>query len=240
MTRHVLVLNSGSSSMKYQLVDPDGEQALASGLVERIGEADRRGHAQVRRGDAEQCDGADRRPRRGSRRDHAAAVRRARVSRWTGRRLIAVGHRVVHGGSRVLRPGAGRRRGAGSRSTSCRCWPRCTTRPTPPGIEQARAAFPGRAAGGRLRHRVLPRPAGRRRHLRDRPRRGRRAPGPALRLPRHLAPVRLRAGRSGCSAATGDAEPDRAAPGQRRVGLGDPRRPCRWRPRWASPRSRAW
>ena len=33
----VLVINSGSSSIKYQLVDPDSGQALASGLVERIG-----------------------------------------------------------------------------------------------------------------------------------------------------------------------------------------------------------
>ena len=35
----VLVINSGSSSFKYQLVDVETERALASGLVERIGEA---------------------------------------------------------------------------------------------------------------------------------------------------------------------------------------------------------
>lgn len=34
----VLVVNSGSSSIKYQLVDPVGGDAIASGLVERIGE----------------------------------------------------------------------------------------------------------------------------------------------------------------------------------------------------------
>ncbi len=34
----VLVLNSGSSSIKYQLVDPASEEVLASGLCERIGE----------------------------------------------------------------------------------------------------------------------------------------------------------------------------------------------------------
>ncbi len=38
----VLVINSGSSSLKYQLVDPVGGEAIASGLVERIGEADGR------------------------------------------------------------------------------------------------------------------------------------------------------------------------------------------------------
>ncbi|WP_438353972.1 acetate/propionate family kinase [Microbacterium sp. CJ88] len=34
----VLVVNSGSSSFKYQLLEMDGERVLASGLVERIGE----------------------------------------------------------------------------------------------------------------------------------------------------------------------------------------------------------
>lgn len=37
MTQLVLVINSGSSSIKYQLVDVDSEESLASGLVERIG-----------------------------------------------------------------------------------------------------------------------------------------------------------------------------------------------------------
>jgi acetate kinase len=35
----VLVVNSGSSSFKYQLIDMDAETVLASGIVERIGEA---------------------------------------------------------------------------------------------------------------------------------------------------------------------------------------------------------
>src|SRR6185312_17414157 len=34
----VLVVNSGSSSIKYQLVNPVGGEAIASGIVERIGE----------------------------------------------------------------------------------------------------------------------------------------------------------------------------------------------------------
>ncbi|MDY5403336.1 MAG: acetate kinase [Trueperella sp.] len=34
----VLVINSGSSSIKYQLIDPDSGRTLAKGLVERIGE----------------------------------------------------------------------------------------------------------------------------------------------------------------------------------------------------------
>ncbi|WP_404434045.1 acetate kinase [Microbacterium lacus] len=39
----VLIVNSGSSSFKYQLIEMDGERLLASGLVERIGDAE--GHA---------------------------------------------------------------------------------------------------------------------------------------------------------------------------------------------------
>ena len=38
MTRSVLVLNSGSSSVKYAVVDPDSGTMLADGIVERIGE----------------------------------------------------------------------------------------------------------------------------------------------------------------------------------------------------------
>ncbi|MCR5597516.1 MAG: acetate kinase, partial [Lachnospiraceae bacterium] len=33
----VLVINCGSSSLKYQLIDSDTEDVLAKGLVERIG-----------------------------------------------------------------------------------------------------------------------------------------------------------------------------------------------------------
>ena len=33
----VLVVNSGSSSFKYQLIDMETESTLASGLIERIG-----------------------------------------------------------------------------------------------------------------------------------------------------------------------------------------------------------
>ena len=38
VSANVLVLNSGSSSIKYELVDPAGGARLASGVVERIGE----------------------------------------------------------------------------------------------------------------------------------------------------------------------------------------------------------
>ncbi len=34
---NILVINCGSSSLKYQLINMDGEELLAKGLVERIG-----------------------------------------------------------------------------------------------------------------------------------------------------------------------------------------------------------
>jgi acetate kinase len=36
--RLVLVINSGSSSLKYQLVQPDSARSVENGIVEQIGE----------------------------------------------------------------------------------------------------------------------------------------------------------------------------------------------------------
>lgn len=80
MADTVLVLNSGSSSLKYQLIQPDTAESLCHGIVERIGE-----------------DPAV--P------DHEAALRAAfEVLALDGRNLVAVGHRVVHGGPDLYRP----------------------------------------------------------------------------------------------------------------------------------------
>lgn len=84
--RLVLVINSGSSSLKYQVVDPDSGAARATGLVERIGEES------------------------SSVPDHDAALRRAFDTladdgidlKASG--IVAVGHRVVHGGNTFHQP----------------------------------------------------------------------------------------------------------------------------------------
>jgi acetate kinase len=71
----VLVLNTGSSSVKYRLLGGEnGDGTLAKGLVERIGEEG---------GDAA---------------DHDAALQRI-MSETDLSGLAAVGHRVVHGGT---------------------------------------------------------------------------------------------------------------------------------------------
>lgn len=70
---HIFVVNSGSSSIKYQLVDVASEKALVGGMIERIGE-----NGQVP--------------------DHIAGMQQVLDELGPGREITAVGHRVVHGG----------------------------------------------------------------------------------------------------------------------------------------------
>lgn len=100
----VLVLNSGSSSIKYQLIDMTARTRLATGLVERIGgsEGGRIKHENTARQGAEPYEAEQAFP------DHEsgmAAVLGAFAK--AGPRLeslTAVGHRVVHGGDRFADP----------------------------------------------------------------------------------------------------------------------------------------
>lgn len=94
----VLVINSGSSSLKYQVVDVDSGAALASGLVERIGAA---GDGHLRHTVGGETYGRD-----VDAPDHDAAMRAmAAAFAAYGPDLaavapVAVGHRVVQGGER--------------------------------------------------------------------------------------------------------------------------------------------
>ncbi len=103
MAREVLVFNAGSSSVKYQLISLEQRERLATGLVGRIGEE----------GEGE----LTHRPAHGSPRtvrdrfaDHAQALDailaafKASGPDLGGIDLVAVGHRVVHGGTRFDRP----------------------------------------------------------------------------------------------------------------------------------------
>ncbi|MDQ0959066.1 acetate kinase [Streptomyces sp. B4I13] len=100
----VLVLNSGSSSVKYQLLDMRDSSRLASGLVERIGErTSRLKHTPL-------AAGGGSRERSGPFADHDAALK-AVAQELAGDglgldspELAAIGHRVVHGGRHFTRP----------------------------------------------------------------------------------------------------------------------------------------
>ncbi|RZM05454.1 MAG: acetate kinase, partial [Pedobacter sp.] len=85
---NILVINSGSSSLKYQLFKMPEKQPVHSGLVERIGEA-----------------GSDVT-------DHGVALRKVITEMSEGPNaainspedIVVVGHRVVHGGERFKGP----------------------------------------------------------------------------------------------------------------------------------------
>ncbi|MFC4376005.1 acetate kinase [Nocardia halotolerans] len=102
MSDLVLVLNCGSSSIKYQLLHAESAQVLASGMVEKIGEA----HG----GCIVHDDGERELVHEGSIPDHRAGLRQAfEMFRETGIDLTtagvgAVGHRVVHGGEVFWQP----------------------------------------------------------------------------------------------------------------------------------------
>lgn len=95
---NVLVINCGSSSLKFQLIDSDTEQVLAKGLCERIGLEGARLVYQPK--------GADKMIQELPMPDHKAAVSfvlDALVDEKNGvikklEDVGAVGHRVVHGG----------------------------------------------------------------------------------------------------------------------------------------------
>jgi acetate kinase len=99
--RTVLVLNSGSSSVKFQLVEPDSGVSVASGIIERIGEDT--SSAKLKLGDRELH-------RDGAIADHEAALRTVfelfaeAGAHLDSLGLVAVGHRVVHGGQELFEP----------------------------------------------------------------------------------------------------------------------------------------
>ncbi|KFI72731.1 acetate kinase [Bifidobacterium minimum] len=102
MAKTVLVINSGSSSIKYQLVDLTTGEGLASGLVEKIGEP---------------IDGHYKHEYQGTKHelnepihDHEQGLKRVLGlfdefgPKLTDAGIVAVGHRVVQGGNVFPRP----------------------------------------------------------------------------------------------------------------------------------------
>ncbi len=101
MSSFVLVVNAGSSSLKYSLVDGTSGDSPASGSVERIGESSGRlSHTSDGKKHVEERAFAD----------HESALRAALDAFATygpslsGAGVVAVGHRVVHGGAQFSAP----------------------------------------------------------------------------------------------------------------------------------------
>ncbi|MGQ2915059.1 acetate/propionate family kinase [Microbacterium aurantiacum] len=109
----VLVVNSGSSSFKYQLLDADAERVLAAGLVERIGAGVGQARHTVY---AARTDGPATTMRSATSTrelpipDHTAGFQvmldafAADGPSLAENPPVAVGHRVVHGGARFFAP----------------------------------------------------------------------------------------------------------------------------------------
>ena len=203
----VLVLNCGSSSVKFALVDPPSGRRLLSGLAERVGTpevtleidtgVDTGTDTDVDTDVAAEVDAG--KPRTSTPQDgsvHGILVEfLAAVGRVQDVQVGAVGHRVV-ARRRALRPTPW--------SSTTRCstrdrrpaptWRRCTTRPTCRASRPSRAVLPGACR----RWRCSTPPSTRR--CRARAYRYavpyaavRRPPRPPLRLPRHQPPLRQRA-----------------------------------------------
>lgn len=96
----ILVINCGSSSLKYQLIDMQNENVLAKGLVERIGI-----EGSVL---SQSVDGRDKYVIKQEMKDHKEAIQlvlKALMDENNGviksiEEISAVGHRVVHGGEK--------------------------------------------------------------------------------------------------------------------------------------------
>ncbi|AQZ69517.1 acetate kinase [[Actinomadura] parvosata subsp. kistnae] len=95
MASPILVLNTGSSSIKYELIDPRTRERSAKGLVERIGEE--RGRLTHRTGDGPPYEREAVFPGHGEGLD---AMLEAFAAAGPELAPVAVGHRVVHGGDR--------------------------------------------------------------------------------------------------------------------------------------------
>ena len=96
---NVLVINCGSSSLKYQLINSESEEVLAKGLCERIGIDGRRTYQKA---------GLDKEITEAAMPTHKEAIQMvldALVNDKTGAikalsEIDAVGHRIVHGGEK--------------------------------------------------------------------------------------------------------------------------------------------
>ncbi len=100
---NILVINAGSSSLKYQLLNPDTQAVLAKGLCERIGID---GKFTYKAEGKEKIDAAD--VAMPTHNEAIQAVLNALVDPKNGvigsmKEIDAVGHRVVHGGEKFAK-----------------------------------------------------------------------------------------------------------------------------------------
>ena len=104
----ILIINSGSSSIKFQLINMEDESVLATGLVERIGDSDSLIKCTLRPGTPGAAVIID----EGEVADHQSGMRKVVDLLTDSQRGVvddrddikAIGHRVVHGGEDFHQP----------------------------------------------------------------------------------------------------------------------------------------
>ena len=102
----ILVINSGSSSLKFQIFAVEGLSVLASGLIEQIGAEE--SHARIKYSDG--AGGKKTLEKKDVIAEHRQAIKvMAELLRESGamtdvRELAGIGHRVVHGGEAFHEP----------------------------------------------------------------------------------------------------------------------------------------
>ena len=200
MSNHILLLNCGSSSMKYQLFDPGTQSALAVGIVERIGQD--QGKLKHEVGDQEFV---EEQPFP----DHTAAF--AAVVAAFGKYgpsldgVRAVGHRTVHGGS-AFQESTLINDEVIAKLVELQALAPLHNPPGIAGIEAAMALLPD------VPHRLLREAARRGLHLRHRQRGRAEVRAAPLRLPRHLPLLCVEEGRGGPGAPRRGPEDHRLPP----------------------------
>ncbi|MFV1983255.1 MAG: acetate/propionate family kinase [Thiohalomonadales bacterium] len=100
---NILIINCGSSSVKYQLIDISNNVVLVTGLVERIGQADTRHSVQQRQANGEMKKTVTSKATE-TIHDAFDMVQKAFSGNNTIAAVSAIGHRVVHGGERFTQP----------------------------------------------------------------------------------------------------------------------------------------
>ena len=214
MTSYVLVLNAGSSSLKYSLVDGETGEAPAAGSVERIGEASGRLTHEVG-GEKHTSERAF--PTFEDALGAAVDAFEDYGPSQSDIEVVAVGHRVVHGGERFSAPTLVDDDVVAAVEELVPLAP-LHNPANLEGIAVARKLFPDLPqvmVFDTAFHHTIPAVA----YTYAVPRGlARRAPHPPLRVPRHLARVRLpRGSRVRSAGRVRGHQRDRAAPRQRRV-----------------------
>ncbi len=95
----VLVINTGSSSIKMALIDMPSERLLAEGMADRLGEREAALSWNISGGEVQRLEIASS--------DHLGAMQQMLELLFgmiDKTRILAVGHRVVHGGERFVEP----------------------------------------------------------------------------------------------------------------------------------------